>query len=540
MLHEGSIVERTALRRIATRWVPAAGLVAALLWPLPHDARWDIRPDAALSAGKAVYLDALRAAPVSSTPNVLLIVADDLGRYDVGYHDPGITVTPAIDALAAAGTVFTQAYASAAICAPSRAALLTGRVQNRFGFESQPMQRYVQNRGEYLGFRYLIDTDAMQPFLADSYPDAAQKVLQGLPASEIALPEIFRRLGYATAILGKWHLGYGEQNQPRRFGFDTHYGFLEAFTLYASAGDPQIVEHHHDLFWERHIWRMGRSGPSAITRNGVPHTETRYLTDAILEETVRFIDDARAQNQPFFAYVPFSAPHTPFQARREDYDALPAIADHNRRVYLAMIRRLDHAVGRLVEHLKTTDLLENTLILFTSDNGGAAYTGATANGPLKAGKFTQFEGGLAVPLVLAGPGIAPGRVEQPVLLTDLFATLLARLGLPMPVDRPYDSVDLLATAGVPERHLYWRSDFNRALRAGRWKLIEDRRSNVVLLYDLDADPGERNNLAGAEPERVTSLLAELDRWEATLAEPLWPRVMNYRHQAEDGALWFAI
>lgn len=528
------------MRKIVTRWVPGVALVvfaAVLLWPMPRDSRWDILPDTALLAGKVDYLNALPAP--GATPNVLLIVADDLGRYDVGYHNPDITVTPAIDALATTGTVFTQAYATAAICAPSRAALLTGRVQNRFGFESQPMQRYVRNRGEYLAFRYLIDTDAMQPFLSDSYPDAEQMALQGLPASEVALPEIFQRLGYRTAILGKWHLGYGASNHPLRFGFDAQYGFMEAFSLYAPETDPGIVEHHHDLFWERHIWQMGRSGPSAITRNGVPETETRYLTDAILAETIRFIDDARADGRPFFAYVPFSAPHTPFQARQQDYDALTGVVDHNRRVYLAMIRRLDHAVGQLVSHLRATGVLDNTLIVFSSDNGGAAYTGATGNGPLRAGKFTQFEGGLAVPLVLAGPDISPARVTQPVLLTDLFATLLSRVGLPLPADRPYDSLDLLAGRD-PSRHLYWRSDFNRAVRAGRWKLIEDRRSGIALLYDLATDPGERRNLAGTHPDRVAALIAELDRWEEGLAEPEWPRVMNYRHEDADGALWFAI
>ena len=166
---------------------------------------------------------------------------------------------------------------------------------------------------------------------------------------------------------------------------------MEAFSLYAEPMAPDMVEHHHDLFWERHIWNMGRTGPSAITRNGVPVEENRYLTDAILEETLTFIDDALARDRPFFAYVPFNAPHTPFQAPREDYDAISGIEDHNQRVYLAMIRRLDRAVGQLVSHLAQSGVLEDTLLVFTSDNGGAAYTGATDNGPLRAGKFTQLD-----------------------------------------------------------------------------------------------------------------------------------------------------
>jgi len=527
------------LNRGTTLLLMTAIVVAAvLLWPMPHDERWDIHPDPTLLEGKAAYLNRVSAPRPGRTPNMVLIVADDLGRHDVGYQG-GPPVTPAIDTLAASGAVFTQAYATAAICAPSRAAMLTGRIQNRFGFESQPMQRYVRNRGEYLAFRYLIDTDAMQPFLMDSYPDGAQTAMQGLLQSEITLPEIFRRAGYATAILGKWHLGYGGVNHPLQFGFERQYGFIEAFSLYAPRGDPGIVEHHHDLFWERHIWDMGRSGPSAITRNGIPESEQRYLTDAILAETVAFIDGAIDDGRPFFAYVPFSAPHTPFQARREDYDALMDIDDHNRRVYLAMIRRLDQAVGELVGHLRGTGVLDDTLIVFTSDNGGAAYTGATDNGLLRAGKFTQFEGGLAVPLILAGPGIAPRSFDRPVLLTDLFATLLARLDLSLPADRPYDSFDLLAPINQ-DRNLYWRSDFNRAVRAGRWKLIQNTRARTVQLYDLEADPGERMNLAEQHPDLVSQLAADLDRWETGLAKPGWPRVMNYRYADDEGTYWFAI
>lgn len=527
------------------RWLLLAGvlvLAGVLLWPMPHDARWDIQPDDALMRGKRDYLARVAVPPTADAPNVLLIVADDLGRYDVGYHGASPIATPGIDALAQSGTVFASAYATAAICAPSRAALLTGRIQNRFGFESQPMQRYVRNRGEYLAFRYLIDTDEMQPFLLDAYPDAGQRALQGLPGSEITLPEIFDRAGYDTAIIGKWHLGYGPVNHPRRFGFRTQYGFLEAFSLYTDPNDLHVVEHRHDLFWERHIWSMGRSGPSAITRNGQEIGETRYLTDAILGETLSFIDGALARGQRFFAYVPFSAPHTPFQARREDYAALAGIQDHNQRVYLAMIRRLDWAVGELVAHLAAAGALQNTLIVFTSDNGGAAYTGATANGPLRAGKFTQFEGGTAVPLVLSGPGVAAGsRVNRPVLLTDLFATLLGRLGLDLPTDRTYDSSDLLASEQPSTlRNLYWRSDFNRSIRAGRWKLMEDTRSDTVLLYDLEHDPGERTNLADRHPDLVARLISELDAWEAGLAAPSWPRVMDYRYADDARDMWFAI
>jgi arylsulfatase A-like enzyme len=517
-------------------------LAAALLWPISTSERWEIGSDKRLAAGKASYLARLSAQSSDNHPNVLLILADDLGRYDLSVYGHTAAHTPNIDGLASNGVQFTAAYATAAICAPSRAALLTGRYQNRFGFESQPMQRYVRNLGEYLGFRYVIDTDEMRPFLLGAYPDDEQRLRQGLPASEISLADALAAAGYATGIMGKWHLGYGPENQPQAFGFEHQYGFAEAFSLYANEGAPGIVEHRHELFWEEHIWNMRRRGPSAITRNGEPIVESRYLTDAIVEETKDFISGAQAEEKPFFAYVPFSAPHTPFQARGEDFLAVRGAADHNERVYLAMIQRLDWAVGELVRHLETRGMLDDTLIVFTSDNGGAAYTGATDNGPLRGGKFTQFEGGLEVPLIVAQGGtLAPRVVQRPVMLTDLFATILHRCGLQVPSDRTYDSVDLLVTMGsLPDRSLFWRSDFNRAVRRGPWKLAQNRRDGQVLLFNLSEDPGEQRNLGPDHPTMVAELIAELDGWEQEMTPALWPRVMNYHYHDALGSFWFAI
>jgi arylsulfatase A-like enzyme len=520
----------------------AVSVAAALLWPLPTSPRWEITANAEAMAGKTGYLESVATHTPSARPNVLLLVADDLGQYDISQSAPAAAATPNIDALAQDGVSFSNAYATAAICAPSRAALLTGRYQNRFGFESQPMQRYVRNLGEFLGFRFIVDTDAMRPFLLGEYPNTAQRRTQGLPQSEITLAEVFDAVGYETAIVGKWHLGYDQSNHPQKFGFDFQYGFMEAFTLYADEAEPGIENHYHDLFWEQHIWDMQRSGPSAITRNGLEITEDRYLTDAIVAETKAFIAGAHERGQPFFAYVPFSAPHTPFQARREDVAALGGAGDHNHRVYLAMIRRLDWAVGELLQFLKDRGELENTVVVFTSDNGGAAYTGATDNGPLRGGKFSQFEGGLKVPLTVRwGARTEPDVVEQPVLLTDLFATLLARLGLPLAADRAYDSVDLLAASRTSQpRHLFWRSDFNRATRYGQWKLLHNKRDQTVMLFNIEQDAGERMNVAGDHPEIVTELMAALDAWEQEMRQPLWPRVMNYRHSDDIGSHWFAI
>ncbi len=508
------------------------------MWPWPRSSHWNIDPDSQLSAGKTEYLYSLATATPPRGPNVLLILADDLGRHEVSFMGHGPMLTPHIDALAAQGVVYSNAYATAAICAPSRAALLTGRLQNRYGFESQPMQRYVRNLGEYLGFRYLIDTDEMQPFLSESYPDPGQLASQGLPSSEITLAEVFQARGYRTGIFGKWHLGYSKAKHPLNFGFDEQYGFIEAFSLYAEGAGEDIVEHRHDLFWERHIWEMGRSGPSAITRNSLPVSEHRYLTDAIVAETKAFIGAAVVADQPFFAYVPFSAPHTPFQARKADYQAFEGISDHNQRVYLAMIHRLDQAVGELVGYLETQGVRENTLIVFTSDNGGASYTGATDNGPLRGGKFTQFEGGLAVPLVVSRPQSTPGRDERLVLLTDLFSTLLGEVGIPLPADRRFDSLPL--AGALTKRALIWRSDFNRAIRSGKWKLLHNKQSGSSQLFDLSLDPGELHNRADQEPLVLERLQQTMDAWELEMDNASWPRVMNYLYRDELGAFWFAI
>jgi|TARA_B100001964_G_C14218952_1_gene594273 arylsulfatase A-like enzyme len=406
------------------------------------------------------------------------------------------------------------------------------------------MQRYVRNRLEYLAFRHVIDTDEMRPNLYDDYPQSAQLLKQGLPTSEITLAELFKGIGYNTAIIGKWHLGYGESNHPSRFGFDTQYGFVEAFSLYDQEDDPDVVNYYHDLFWEEHIWAQERNGPAAITRNGREIPEERYLTDAIVEEAKTFIKASKEQDKPFFAYLPFNAPHTPFQARLQDYDALPQIEDENQRIYLAMIRRLDWAVGELTRYLKDEGLAEDTLIIFSSDNGGAAYTGATDNGPLRAGKFTQFEGGLAVPLMMYWPGsLEQQEIQSPVILTDIFATLTTLAGVALPDDRVYDSINLLDSdveSDASERPLLWRSDYNRAVRYKNWKLLHNKRNGTVRLYDLTQDVGEREDLHEARAGIVCKLMSMLDEWEEDLLDPSWPRVMDYLSASHDEEYWFAI
>jgi arylsulfatase A-like enzyme len=529
-------------------WFVAALIIATmsyLLWPVEKSADWNIVTDQQALRYKQKYLQSIRQhGNNTAQPNVLLIVADDLGKHDISLYGHSPLATPHIDHLGQSGLVFAEAYATAAICAPSRAGLLTGRYQNRFGFESQPMQRYIRNELEFLVFSHLIETDEMEPVRYPSYPTADNFSKQGLPPSEITLGEIFQASGYETALIGKWHLGYGEDNHPLDFGFDHQFGFLEAFSLYAPEDDPGVVNHHHDLFWEKHIWSQQRSGPSAIQRDGNVIEESRYLTDAIVEEALTFIASAQKKGKPFFAYLPFSAPHTPFQARRADYDSLADVGDQNHRVYLAMIRRLDWAVGELTRYLEQVGLADNTLIIFASDNGGATYTKATDNGPLRDGKFTQFEGGLAIPMMMYWPGkIAPDRVLAPVMLTDVLPTLNQLLGLPLPADRIIDGQDLLQSqreSALAHRALFWRCDFNRAVRFERWKLLHNKKTNSIHLFDLRRDLGERRNIAREHPEIVKQLMMMLDDWETELEPAKWPRVMDYFTDEEGEGLWFAI
>jgi len=499
---------------------------------------WDIEPDEEKDAGKDRYLKELSryGSAREGRPNILIILADDLGRNDISLYSPDGVATPHIDAIAEKGITFADASATAAICAPSRAGLLTGRLQNRAGFDSQPMTLYPSFPLLYYGFRYLWNTDEMHPIRYDSYPSHRQRLRQGVPGSEIMLSEALAAAGYATALTGKWHLGYGEEQHPNSRGFDEFYGFLEAFSFYDDPSDEEIVSFRHDLFWEKHIWNKKRKGPSAIQRNGKVLKEERYLTDAIARESLAFMQNHVRQQpeDPFFVYASFNAPHTPFQATREYYDRFDHITDENRRVYCAMIAQLDDAVGEILAGLEDLGIADDTLIFFTSDNGGAAYTGATDNGPLAGGKFSQFEGGLEVPFMMRWDGRVPsGAVyDRPVSLADIFTTALGAAGLPLPADRIMDGTDLVphVTGEVPEDPhdiLFWKSDFNLAVRKGDWKLILNTGTGRVRLYDLSVDRSEREDLSDRYPEVVRELKEEAERRERECRPPLWPRVMNF-------------
>ncbi len=508
---------------------------------------------------------------VDRRPNIIIITADDLGKTDMSLYGGTTVETPNMDAIGHEGVIFTDAYCTSPICAPSRASMLTGRYQQRYGFEVQPQNRYPKNRLEYLVYKHFIDTGSWFVVEPVEVPKQEDVEKQGLPPSEITLGELLQSSGYATGIIGKWHLGHYEPFIPSNRGFDYQYGFYEAFSLYAPTDSPDIVNYRHDYFANKHIWSQERKGPCAVRRNHEIIREDEYLTHRIAEEAIAFMQEHRAE--PFFLYVPFSAPHTPFQAPKEYYELFSHVEDENKRVYYAMIKALDDGVGRIMEALKEYGLDQNTIVMFASDNGGATYTGATDNAPLQGGKFSNFEGGINVPCMIRMPDVLrPGqRYHHQVSLLDFFTTAAALAGAGLPQDRVYDGVNLMpyleklpgdedrygktaetgssgsgpresggVASGKPREALFWRAAYNKAVIKDEWKLVVDEKADRILLFNLDHDKEEKHNRAADYPKKVEELLDDVSEWEKGLIEPLWPRVMDFRFIIDGEVYDFAL
>lgn len=533
-------------------------LLVWLLWPLASR-RFHIVDDPAKLAAKQAFLLAQvgRALPGRGAagagsvrrPNIVLLLADDLGKTDISLYGNRHLQTPHIDSIGRSGATFSEGYITSPICAPSRAGLLTGRYQQRFGFELITHERYARNRLEYYVFKYLLARGDWRVSEALAVPAFDDILAQGLPASEITLAELLKPLGYHTAIIGKWHLGSSPGAIPSRRGFDYQYGFYGANSLYANPRRADIVNQRHDDFSDRFMWSAHREGNCVLRRNDEPVDDDLYLTTRLAKESSAFI---RAnKDAPFFLYVPFSAPHTPFQVPRSYFDRFASEPDANKRVYLGMIAALDDAVGEILTTLRETGLEEQTLVFFLSDNGGATYTRATDNAPLRGGKFTNFEGGINIPFLVQWRGHIPaGTVfTPPVSALDVFATAAAVAGSPLPTDRTYDGIDLLphiVQAKPPPQPtdvhpaLYWRSMYTKAIRQGRYKLIRDEKAARTVLFDLAADKSETTDLSARAPDVVKGLLDQLASWEAALRNPLWPQVMDYHHRDRDGVYYFPL
>ena len=492
---------------------------------------WPIQWDSVAIRQKQTYLQSIKK-NTAGKPNIILIVADDLGKYDLSVYGNLLIQTPHIDQLAREGAICTDGYASAPICSPSRAGMLTGRYQQRFGYQLQPQQRYPHSRFEWWSFKNLIRTNDLEPAPFTTYPSASEIPKQGLPPTEITIAEMLQHAGYATAWIGKWHLGYNEPLLPANFGFDEQYGCYEAFTLFADPTDKHIVNARINEFTDKHIWKKGRTGACAIRKNGTIVDEKEYLTYAFGREAQAFI--SAHKHGPFFLYMPVTAPHTPYQAPKDIYDSLSFIPEHNKRVYYSMIIALDKMIGDVMAHLEKENLLDNTFIIFTSDNGAPLYSKTVTNAPLTGGKFTFYEGGINVPLLFYYRNIIKPKtvVTEPVMLFDLYATIAEVAHIEVPGDRVIDGKSLLPwltgnTNTEVHPGLYWYSEYNMAIRRGNWKLILNTWDKTVELYELTGQKTENNEVSTQHSSTVLSLQQELEAWIAQMPPQLWPRLVDY-------------
>ena len=414
-------------------------------------------------------------AATASKPNIVFIVGDDCGYSEFSFQG-GRLPTPRIDSIAKEGVQLTQGYVSSSVCSPSRAGLLTGRYQQRFGFHGN------------LPYRKLEVT--------------------GLPVSETLLPAALKPAGYRSIAVGKWHLGWDPKFHPLARGFDDFYGFLHGSRTYFPVEKP---EPQYQLL---------------LNRESAGKEKFTYLTDELGERAAAYIDLHKAE--PFFLYLAFNATHTPFDGKPEDL----ATAKGNR--LDAMTLGLERAVGTVLDALDRNKLTENTLVVFISDNGGE---NKHDNSPLRGFKRDVFEGGIRVPFAIRWPAKIPagGTYDQPVIAVDLFATALSIAGLQQPTDKNLDGVDLMPfltgeTKDRPHQTLFWTFGDGWAVRDGDLKLVQNRSAagkgkkkgtSGQQLFDLSRDIAEKNDLAAKQPAEAARIKALYDAWKSTHKPSPW-------------------
>ena len=461
----------------------------------------------------------------SRPPNIVLILADDLGFNDITFYGGGIASgsvpTPSIDSIATAGLHFTNGYTGNGTCAPSRAALLTGRFPTRVGFEFTPAPPE---------FAQLV---AGEDYIAENAVDYPPSDELGLPGSELTLPEMLDQRGYHSVALGKWHLGGGEGMTPNEQGFDEFLGFLPGGAMFMEEGDSKVVNSKQDFDpIDKFLWANLKY--AVRFNDGERFKPDSHMTDYLSRQAVQVIEANR--NRPFFLYLAYNAPHTPLQAEKNDYDALHHIDDHTERTYAAMIRGLDRGIGNVLEALEDHGLSDNTVVIFTSDNGGASYVGLPdLNKPYRGWKITFFEGGIHTPYFIQWPAkIAAGsRYDSAVAHVDIFSTALAAAGVEPPNDRVIDGINILDYAlrkpqPVLSRPIFWRTGGYKVVLQDGWKLQLQEQNDKTWLFNLNEDPTEQINLSLSEEHSDTlktlrEILYELD---SQMVEPLWPRLIE--------------
>lgn len=417
-----------------------------------------------------------------SKPNVVIILADDLGYADVGFHGCKDIPTPQLDRLARQGVQFSNGYVSGPYCSPTRAGLLTGRYQQRFGHEF--------NSGP--------------PPIPDEF---------GLPVEERTIADRLHDLGYVNSLIGKWHLGSASWFLPQKRGFDEFFGFLEG----------------------QHSYLPGTDGALPIYRGTTEVAEKEYLTDAFTREAVEFIE--RQQDRPFFLYLAYNAVHTPQDPHPKYYPQFSGIQDERRRNFAARLTAMDQGVGAVLDKLTRLKLDERTIVVFLSDNGAPPSIGSS-NAPLRGKKATTWEGGIRVPFTIRWPGRIPSGLvyDEPVIQLDLLPTILAAAGQTVTDADALDGVNLVPyltkqKAGTPHEYLYWRFGRQFAIRRQDWKLVKGRDETQARLYDLKNDIGEERDLASVHPQIVRELADKYEAWNKTLQPPRWVPP-NQRDNAE--------
>jgi len=465
-----------------------------------------------------------KAASSARPPNVIVILIDDMGINDVSSYGGGMpqVPTPNIDRLATEGVRFDRGYSANAVCSPSRASLMTGRYATRFGFEFTPTPGNMAKVASMLAA-----PDRLRPVVA--HPERAADIAPfnelGMPPSEVTIAEVLKPAGYHTVHIGKWHLGGTDEFRPNNQGFDE--------TLFMESGlhlpeDSRLVENAKQDFdpIDRFLWPNMRY---AASYNGGGWFKPKgYLADYYTDEAIKVIEANR--NQPFFLYLAHWGIHTPLQALKSDYETLPATMSHRERVYGAMVLSIDRSVGRIMAALKAQGLDDNTLVVFTSDNGAPGYIGLPqVNKPYRGFKLTLFEGGVRVPYFARWPGHLPAgqRYPNPVSSLDLMPTIAAAAGAKLPDDRVIDGVNLLPfltsqQTALPHDVLFWRDGSYEMVMAKGWKLQQSQRPAKTWLFHLDADPTEQHNLAAQQPEKVAELKALLVAHNAEMKPALWP------------------
>ena len=416
---------------------------------------------------------ALAADPPARKPNVLILLGDDLGWGELGCQGNTQIPTPNIDAIAKSGVRFTQGYVSGPYCSPTRAGLMTGRYQTRFGHE---------------------------------FNSTAQK--SGLALSETTIANRLKTLGYQTVAVGKWHLGGGADYRPMARGFDEFYGTL--------ANTPY---YHPTQFIDSRV----SPDTQKVTDDDF------YTTDKYAERAVDWLE--KHKDAPWFLYVPFNAQHAPLQAPKKYLDRFADISDEKRKTFAAMLSAMDDAVGTITKKVRDLGQEENTIVFYLADNGGPTASTTSSNGPLNGFKATTWEGGVRVPFMVQWKGKIPAgkTYDHPVIQLDILPTVLKAAGGEVDAAWKLDGLDLMpyltgANTGKPHETLYWRFGEQWAIRHGDHKLLVARGSGQTPeLYDLAKDLGEKHNLAAAQPEKTAELKKLWDAWNAEQAEPSAPK-----------------